>query len=112
MRQSWGFAGCPTRDQEIYSRFNLPGNEVPQRLLIERAILMKRGDECGAASAQLHVNKIARGEEKWLELDFPPDVLEVKEALFADNPLSSTDCSFGEAAARFRIMAEVDGIRG
>src|SRR2546429_10003629 len=60
MCESRGLASCAARNQEINSRLDLPRNQVPERLLVQRSILMKRCDQRRTASAKLHENKIAR----------------------------------------------------
>ena len=53
------------RDEEIDAGLNLPRDKIPERLLVERSILMERSNESSTASAKLHENKITRigGEE-------------------------------------------------
>ena len=60
VRERWGFASCAAGNQEINSRLNLPRNQISERRLVQRSILMKRCDERRTASAKLHENKITR----------------------------------------------------
>src|SRR5579862_1304250 len=41
-----------------------------------------------------------------------PDVLEIVEAFFAAEPFGGADCAFGEAAAGFGVVAEIDSVGG
>src|SRR6266567_4439020 len=63
MRECWSFASCAAGNQEINSRLNLPGNQISERRLVQRSILMKWCDEGRTASTKLHENKIARMDE-------------------------------------------------
>jgi hypothetical protein len=42
----------------------------------------------------------------------PPNILEIVEALFPGEPLGDQDSAFGEAAAGFGVMAEIDAVGG
>jgi len=39
-----------------------------------------------------------------------PNVLEIVEPFFAEEPFGGTDCAFGEAAAGLGVVAEIDAI--
>src|SRR5437660_1302775 len=41
---------------------------------------------------------------------FPPDVLEIVEAFLAHQPLGGADGAFGEAAAGFGVVAEINSV--
>ena len=41
---------------------------------------------------------------------FAPHIFEVKESVFAYQPLGSPHCAFGEASSRFGVVAEIDGV--
>src|SRR6478672_7405629 len=75
---------------------------------------MKWSYECSAASAQLHVDKITRtggpGKAVPRRLHLSPDVFEVVEPRLALQPLGCAHSAFGEAAARFGIVAEIDSV--
>jgi hypothetical protein len=45
-------------------------------------------------------------------LQFSPHILEIVEAFFAGEPFGGADGAFGEAAAGFRIVTEVDAVGG
>ena len=45
-------------------------------------------------------------------LKLPPDVFEIVEAFFAGEPFGGADGTFGEAAAGFGVVAEVDAVGG
>jgi hypothetical protein len=44
--------------------------------------------------------------------EISPDVLEVVETLFPGEPFGGADCAFGEAAAGFGVVAEIDSVGG
>src|SRR5579864_5356262 len=46
----------------------------------------------------------------FLLLQLPPHVFEIVKALFAGEPFGGADGAFGEAAARFGVVAEVDAV--
>lgn len=46
-----------------------------------------------------------------IDLQFSPDIFEIVKPLFAYQPLCRTDGAFGEAAAGFGIVAEIDPVR-
>ena len=41
-----------------------------------------------------------------------PDVFEIVETFFAGQPFGGADCAFGETAAGFGIVAEIDAVGG
>ena len=45
-------------------------------------------------------------------LQLPPDILEVEESFFAAQPLGRSDGAFGEPAAGFCVVAQIDPVVG
>ncbi len=113
MREGRRFAGGAAGNQEIDSRFDLPGHQVAQGRLVDGAVLTKGSYQRGAASTELHNIKIARTEwdGKWVASEFPPHVFEVEKPLLAGEPFSGAHGAFGESAAGLGIVAEIDAIR-
>jgi hypothetical protein len=64
-RECWSLAGGAAGNEEVDAGVDLPRDQVAQSGVVDGAILMKGSDEGGAASTELHRDKIARmkGEE-------------------------------------------------
>ena len=85
-------------------------------------VLAERGPE----GPLFHVAVCARSNPRTLQLahvttrdhynsrslQFAPHVFEFVEAFFSGKPFCGAHCAFGEAAAGFRVVAEIDAIGG
>ena len=54
VRQSRSLARGPAGNQKINARLKLPSDQVAQGSFVNGAVLVKRGDQRGTASTQLH----------------------------------------------------------
>ena len=128
-------AGGAAGNEKINAGLDLPRDQIAQGCVVDRAILMKRSYERGATATELHRNRITRMRvegnstaqftntssfARWTaeggcphgSYRFPPDVLEIVEALFPGEPFGGADGAFGEAAAGFGVVAEIDAVGG
>ena len=66
MGQSRSLARGAARYKEVDARFYLPRDQIAQGGVVDGAVLMERSNQSGAASTELHRDKIARmsGEGK------------------------------------------------
>src|SRR5580765_1741264 len=101
MRESRGLASRAARDQEIDTGFNLPRDEITERGVIDRAVLMKRSDQSSAASTKLHRDTVARMSSRGKSRDRDHKVNQGRAALsfgFELLPLRTNSSSWPSSA--------------
>ena len=52
------------------------------------------------------------GHPATIGLQLSPYIFEIVETFFAGEPFGGADCAFGEAAAGFGVVAEIDAVGG